>query len=118
MANLKELENTMPVAPLKIIPLSSMAEMGKRINDYMVVYRDYINNETVKNDPAFHGYLEDSYLVDVDCPRFGTGEGKAIFHESIRERIYSSLWMSQIIVLLIEQMVISTTCHRTTTIRT
>ena len=84
MANLKELENTMPVAPLKIIPLASMEQMGKRINDYMVVYRNYINNESVKNDPAFHGYLEESYLVDVECPRFGTGEGKAIFHESIR----------------------------------
>ncbi|MBR6665112.1 MAG: ribose-phosphate pyrophosphokinase [Lachnospiraceae bacterium] len=84
MANLKELENTMPVAPLKIIPLSSMAEMGKRINDLMVVYRDYINNDPVKNDPAFHGYLEESYLVDVECPRFGTGEGKAVFHESVR----------------------------------
>lgn len=84
MANLKELENTMPVAPLKIIPLASMAEMGKRINDLMVVYRDYIDNDTVKNDPAFHGYLEESYLVDVECPRFGTGEGKAVFHESIR----------------------------------
>ena len=84
MANLKELENTMPVAPLKIIPMSSMAEMGKRINDYMVIYRDYINNDPVKNDPAFHGYLEDSYLVDVECPRFGTGEGKAVFHESVR----------------------------------
>lgn len=84
MANLKELENTMPVAPLKILPLASMAEMGKRINDLMVVYRDYINNDTVKNDPAFHGYLEESYLVNVECPRFGTGEGKAIFHESVR----------------------------------
>lgn len=84
MANLQEIENSMPVAPLKILPLASMAEMGKRINDYMVKFRNFINNDLVKSDPAFHGYLEDSYLVDVECPRFGTGEGKAIFHESIR----------------------------------
>ena len=107
MANLKELENTMPVAPLKIIPMSSMAEMGKRINDYMVIYRDYINNDPVKNDPAFHGYLEESYLVDVECPRFGTGEGKAVFHESVRGT-----------VLPIEPMVISIICLLTTIIRT
>lgn len=84
MANIQELENAMPVAPLKIIALSSMTEMGNRINEYMVKFRQFINNDRVKNDPAFHGYIEDSYLVDVECPRFGTGEGKAIFHESIR----------------------------------
>ncbi len=84
MPNLRELENAMPVAPLKIIALSSMADMGKRINDYMVEYRRDVNNELVKNDPAFHGYIEDNYLVDVECPRFSSGEAKAIFHESIR----------------------------------
>lgn len=84
MPNLRELENAMPVAPLKIIPLASMEEMGKRINDYMVDFRRYVNNDRVKNDPAFHGYIEDSYLVDMECPRFGSGEGKAVFHESIR----------------------------------
>ncbi len=84
MPNLRELENAMPVAPLKIIPLASMTEMGKRINDYMVDFRNYVNNDRVKNDPAFHGYIEDSYLVDMECPRFGSGEGKAVFHESIR----------------------------------
>ena len=84
MPNLRELENAMPVAPLKIIPLASMEAMGKRINDYMVDFRNYVNNERVKNDPAFHGYIEESYLVDMECPRFGSGEGKAVFHESIR----------------------------------
>ncbi len=84
MPNLRELENAMPVAPLKIIPLASMEEMGKRINNYMVDFRNYVNNERVKNDPAFHGYIEESYLVDMECPRFGSGEGKAVFHESVR----------------------------------
>ena len=27
---------------------------------------------------------EDSFLVNVDCPRFGTGEAKALLHESLR----------------------------------
>ncbi|MBQ9140914.1 MAG: ribose-phosphate pyrophosphokinase-like domain-containing protein, partial [Lachnospiraceae bacterium] len=84
MPNLRELENAIPVAPLKIIPLSSMTNMGKRINEYMVQFRRSINNERVKNDPAFHGYIEDNYLVEVETPRFGSGEGKAIFHESVR----------------------------------
>ena len=84
MPNLRELENAMPVAPLKIIALSSAEKMGRRVNDLMVGFRRDIKNEKVKSDPAFHGYIESNYLVDVECPRFGSGEAKAIFHESIR----------------------------------
>lgn len=84
MPNLHDLENAMPVAPLKIIALPSAQQMGKKINHYMVEFRKSINNEKVKNDPAFHGYIEDNYLVQAELPRFGTGEGKAVFRESIR----------------------------------
>jgi len=74
----------MPVAPLKLIALPSAEQMGRRINDYLVEFRRSINNEKVKNDPAFHGYIESNYLTLADCPRFGTGEAKGAFHESIR----------------------------------
>ena len=84
MPNLRELENAMPVAPLKIIALPSAAELGNRVNDYMIEFRKYINNDKVKQDPAFHGYIEDNYLVDFEVPRFGSGEAKARFRESIR----------------------------------
>ena len=83
MPDLRELENAMPVAPLKIVALSSAAEMGKRVNEYLVNFRENIHNDKVKNDPAFHGYIEDNYLVNAECPRFGSGESKGIFHESI-----------------------------------
>ena len=83
MPNLHELENAMPVGPLKIVALSSAADMGKKVNDYLVEFRKNIHNDRVKNDPAFHGYIEENYLVDADCPRFGSGEGKGVFHESI-----------------------------------
>ncbi len=84
MPNLRELENAMPVAPLKLIALPSAERMARRVNDYLVEFRRSINNEKVKNDPAFHGYIENNYLTLADCPRFGTGEAKGIFHESIR----------------------------------
>ena len=84
MPDLRELANAMPVAPLKIVALSSAQKMGQRINNYMVEFRKNIHNDKVKNDPAFHGYFEKNYLVDFDTPRFGSGEGKAIFNESIR----------------------------------
>lgn len=84
MPNLSELENSMPVAPLKIVALPSAEKMGRRVNDYMVEFRKSINNEKVKKDPAFHGYIESNYLMNVSTPRFGSGEGKAVFGESIR----------------------------------
>lgn len=84
MPNLRELENAMPVAPLKLIALESAEALGRSVNNYLVDYRKSVNNDKVKNDPAFHGYIESSYLVDCECPRFGSGEGKAVFHESIR----------------------------------
>ncbi len=84
MPNLQELENAMPVAPLKLIALSSAEKMGQRVNDYLVEFRKTIHNDKVKNDPAFHGYSEDDYLISVQTPRFGSGEAKAYLGDSIR----------------------------------
>ncbi len=84
MPNLRELENAMPVAPLKIVALPSAEKMGCRINEYMVNFRKNIKNDKVKNDPAFHGYIEENYLAEVKIPRFGSGEAKAEFNDSIR----------------------------------
>lgn len=84
MPNLQKLENAMPVAPLKIIALPSAERMGRRINNYLVEFRKSIHNDKVKKDPAFHGYIENDYLVNVSMPRFGTGEAKALLDESIR----------------------------------
>jgi ribose-phosphate pyrophosphokinase len=38
----------------------------------------------LKSDPAFEGYAEPSFMIDAECPRFGSGEGKGIFNESVR----------------------------------
>ncbi|MCM1045415.1 MAG: ribose-phosphate pyrophosphokinase [Candidatus Gastranaerophilales bacterium] len=84
MPNLQKIENAMPVAALKIIAMPSITAMGRRINDYMVEFRKNVHNDMVKKDPAFHGYVESNYLMDVSLPRFGSGEGKASLAESIR----------------------------------
>ena len=84
MPNVNELENSMPVAPLKIVALASAEKMAERINQYIVGFRKSVHNDKVKNDPAFHGYIEDNYLLKVHTPRFGTGEAKAYFTESVR----------------------------------
>jgi ribose-phosphate pyrophosphokinase len=83
MPNLQTLENALPVAPLKLVVMDSAQTLGDEINRYLVEYRKTIKN-TFRNDPALEGYTEDSFIVNASCPRFGTGEGKGIFHESIR----------------------------------
>ncbi len=57
MSYLDELENAMPVAPLKLMVLDSAAGLGNRVNDYLVDYRSKVNN-VYNNDPAFQGYAE------------------------------------------------------------
>ncbi len=83
MPNLRELENAMPVAPLKIVVLQSATKLGKSVNNYLVDFRKQFNT-AVKADPAFHGYVSPSYIVNAECPRFGSGEAKGKFNESIR----------------------------------
>lgn len=83
MPNLRELENAMPVAPLKLVALQSATKLGKNIDNYLVEFRKH-TNDLIKKDPAFQGYLEPSYLMNATTPRFGSGEGKGVFHESVR----------------------------------
>lgn len=83
MPNVRELENALPVAPLKVLAMESAGTIGKRVNNYLVEFRKNMKN-TRHDDPAFQGYIENSYLVDASSPRFGSGEGKGIIRESVR----------------------------------
>ena len=83
MSNLELLENSIPVAPLKIAATQSCQELANKVNDYLINFRKS-SNHAHKSSVAFKGYEEDTYLVKSSCPRFGTGEGKGIYHESIR----------------------------------
>ena len=83
MPNVRELENALPVAPLKVLAMESAETIGRRVNNYLVEFRKNMKN-TRHGDPAFQGYIENSYLVDASSPRFGSGEGKGIIRESVR----------------------------------
>lgn len=83
MPNLRLLETALPVAPLKIVAMNSCQKLGSSVDSYMVEFRREMMTG-IKNDPAFHGYYEPTYLIDAECPRFGSGEAKGIFHESVR----------------------------------
>ena len=83
MPNTEQLEHSMPVAAMKLLAPRAALPLAEKINFHLVEYRRNLKNN-VKNDPAFHGYMEDNYLMEVDCPRFGTGEGKAVLSDSVR----------------------------------
>ena len=74
---------TMPVGPLAIIPLESSKTLGERVNNYLIKWRKERSLEN-KNKIAFAEYDRYSYLVEADCPRFGTGEGKGLIKQSVR----------------------------------
>ena len=83
MPNIKLMEQALPVAPLKIAALDSCADIGKRVNDYIVKFRQDTLKESL-DSPLFATYQSDNYLIDCSCPRFGSGEAKGRIKESIR----------------------------------
>ena len=83
MPNLRVLDNALPVAPLKLVAMESAARLGKSVDNYLVSFRKDLSSK-YKNDPAFQGYVSPTYLIDAETPRFGSGEGKGVFHESVR----------------------------------
>ena len=83
MPNIKLMETALPVAPLKIAALDSCKELGRKVNDYIVRFRQDTLKESL-DSPLFSSYQLDNYLVGCHCPRFGSGEAKGLIDESIR----------------------------------
>ncbi len=78
--------NNLPVAPLKLAALESCRGLAKLVNDHIVSFRRRDMEELLrrKADLNYRGYDVDSYLLDLKCPRFGSGEAKAVINESVR----------------------------------
>ena len=74
---------TIPVGPLGLIPLKSCTGLGKEVDDYLVEWRRERESEH-KSTIAFSGYQRDSYILEANTPRFGSGEGKGTIEESVR----------------------------------
>ena len=74
---------TMPEGALGLIPLESCKELGLKVDQYLVGWREKRQHQH-QNDPAFKGYRRDSYIISTAVPRFGTGEAKGVIKESVR----------------------------------
>ncbi len=74
---------TIPYGKFGIIALPGTEDLAKKIDDYIVKWRE--ENLTLKNSPLnIEGYAKDSYIIDITCPRFGSGEGKAVINHTVR----------------------------------
>ena len=86
MANNYVFHDSLPVAPLKLAALESCMDLAIQVNDHIVSFRRNDIEELLhrKEDLNYRGYDVDSYLLDLKCPRFGSGEAKAVINESVR----------------------------------
>ena len=57
-------------AELSVIGMKGCEAFAEQVDNYLKEWRRHTN--------------EDTYLVEAVCPRFGTGEGKGLIHQSMR----------------------------------
>ena len=83
MPNDELMLKSIPVGNLGIIPLKGCDELCEKVDKYLVDWREK-RQHTHDDTLMFSNYLSDSYLLEADVPRFGTGEAKGVIKESIR----------------------------------
>lgn len=66
--------SSIPVGKLGIIAMESCKDLGAKVDEYLVKW----------HKEREHEYQKDSYLLEASCPRFGSGEAKALINESLR----------------------------------
>lgn len=79
----EKLLDTIPYGTLGIIVHESSKSLGQKVDDYIVEWRNKRDIEHTATI-AFADYQKESYLVDADCPRFGSGEAKGVIKSSVR----------------------------------
>ena len=83
MKDIGLLEKSLPVAPIRIAALEGCRDLAEEVDKKLVKYRkELITKRELGIVPQ--GYSEKSFLVDCECSRFGTGEGRGYIRESVR----------------------------------
>ena len=83
MTDFKKIDNSIPVAPLALVVHESAVSLGRDV-DRLIASKRKRGREQFVESNVIEGYSNKSYIVDMKCTRFGTGEGKAVFDESVR----------------------------------
>ncbi|MCR4616283.1 MAG: ribose-phosphate pyrophosphokinase [Clostridiales bacterium] len=80
----KTLSMAVPYGQLGIIALPGCENLAKKIDSYLIRWRNESKSTVHKDNNSITGYLKDSYIINTNFARFGTGEGKAIISQSVR----------------------------------
>lgn len=74
--------NTIPVGRLGLVPVEGCRPLMEKVDKILVERR----SERVKehDDLSVSGYGCDSYIIEAQTPRFGSGEGKGVLTRSVR----------------------------------
>ena len=83
MPNIELLEKSIPVAPIKIAALAGCQDLAREVDSKLVRFRKELADHN-QSGVNLQGYSANSFLIDCECPRFGTGEGKGFIKESVR----------------------------------
>jgi len=75
---------TVPYAPLGLIAMPGCEELGKKVNNWLMKWHE--QQAALDDTPLFSlmGYNRNDFLIEAQCPRFGTGEGKGMLKSSVR----------------------------------
>ena len=65
-------DNDSRVAPLGLIPMAGAKELGEKVNAYLVKWANEDN------------FFKDTFLVEAECPRFSSGDGKGLIKQTVR----------------------------------
>jgi len=79
----ENLPETVPVGPIGLVALKGTEKIAKIVDAYLVAWR-HERGAQERQSLLFAGYEKDSYIIDTDTPRFGSGEGKGVIHSSAR----------------------------------
>jgi len=72
-----------PIGPLGIISVDGRSDLVNRVNEYLLKWRN-ANDESTEGVSTYTGYKEDTFFIDIKCPRFANGEGKGVILDSVR----------------------------------
>lgn len=71
-------EDPSPVAPLGLIVLPGAKDLGDKVNKFLV---DWYNKDLGLTNKKF---MKKSFILNSECPRFTSGDGKGIINDSVR----------------------------------
>ncbi|MBQ9632773.1 MAG: ribose-phosphate pyrophosphokinase [Lachnospiraceae bacterium] len=72
-----------PKGPLGIIALDSFRDRAAKVDEYLVEWRHRRGHHRL-DEITRMTYERDSFLMEAETPRFGTGEAKGVITQSIR----------------------------------